>query len=204
MPKEISAAPRQGLFASLGDMIGLITLLWVIEGVDTVLRFMNLTIDGFGIHPRNLWSLPCIFTAPFLHGGWDHLIANSVSLLILGTLSMWYSRRQYLLALGYAVVLGGLFTWLVAPPGGVHIGASGVCFGLMGLLLGNGLFRRRFGAILLALVVAVLFGGTLYLALPSETTSTHHISWQMHLGGFIGGLLASYTSREQRLTRKVA
>lgn len=193
---------RQGFWASINDVGSLIALLWLVELVDVVLRgVLGLTLDGLGVWPREPLALGGILIAPFLHGDWNHLLANSFSLLILGTLSMWYSRRQFWWAVGWAVVVGGSFTWLVAPADAPHIGASGVCFGLLGLLLANGIFRRHFWAIVLAIVVGLVFGGTLYLALPSAETAARQISWQMHLGGFIGGSLASWRSRDQRLTR---
>ena len=178
-------------------MLGLVVLLWLVEATDAVLRMAGYTLDGLGIRPDDWWGLLYILTAPWLHIDWAHLTTNSVSLLILGTLSQWSSRRQHAWTVAAAVLLGGAFTWAVAPPGAVHIGSSGICFALMALLIGNGVFRRRFAAILIAVVVTVLFGGTLYFALPTETAAAERISWQMHLGGFISGLLVSWKTRKQ-------
>jgi membrane associated rhomboid family serine protease len=79
-----------------------------------------------------------------------------------------------------------------------HIGASGVVFGLIGWLMANGLFRHDWRSVLMGLVVLVLYGGAIGGVLPSKEGAVALISWEMHLGGFIGGMLASWHLRKQK------
>jgi len=186
-------------------VLGWIATLWLVELIDVVFtaghtRVVVLNgpglLDQFGVRPRETLGLFGILAAPFLHGGFGHLIANSLGLLLLGWLSCLFGRTLTLVAAIYAVLIGGLLTWLVAAPGTVHVGASGVLFGLMGFLLLNGIVRRNLGAFFIALAVLVLYGGSLLSnLLPSEQANGLRVSWQMHLGGFVGGLLASWHLR---------
>jgi membrane associated rhomboid family serine protease len=97
----------------------------------------------------------------------------------------------------YGGIASGVLAWLIGGRGTVHIGASGVLFGLIGYLLANGLFRRGFLAPVLGVIVLVLFGTVLGGMLPSARTSLLPISWEMHLGGFLGGVMASWDLRNK-------
>jgi membrane associated rhomboid family serine protease len=77
--------------------------------------------------------------------------------------------------------------WTLGAPGSVHIGASGVVFGYLGFLLLAGVYTRSFWSIVLSLVTAVLWGGLVLGIAPGQPG----ISWQAHLGGFGGGILAA-------------
>src|SRR6266540_3433071 len=62
--------------------LGFVALIWVIELLNWAL---NLRPEDFGVRPRQLAGLPGILFAPLVHGGFVHLIANSLPLLVLGT-----------------------------------------------------------------------------------------------------------------------
>ena len=95
-----------------------------------------------------------------------------------------------------ASMLGaGLMAWLLGAPGSVHIGASGVIFGYLGFLMLSGWFARSFGSILLSLGVTALWGGLVFGVMPGQPG----ISWQAHLGGFGGGILAARSLARKRL-----
>lgn len=151
-----------------------------------------------GLQPRTLHGLWGILGAHLLHANVAHIASNSVGLLILGLLSCWYSHRLTTWAVLYSAIGAGLFTWVVAPAGAVHLGASGVLFGLIGFLVINGLVRRSWGALCIAIPVGLLFWLVLPGLMPSEANRAQLISWQMHLGGFLGGALASWELRKQR------
>jgi membrane associated rhomboid family serine protease len=99
----------------------------------------------------------------------------------------------------YSALVSAGLTWLIAPAGVAHIGASGIVFGLVGFLVCNGLFRRSWGAFLLALPIGFLLSGLVPGMLPTTANTVQLISWQMHLGGFLGGALASWQLRGERL-----
>jgi len=117
-----------------------------------------------------------------------------VSFLLFGWLVMLRDRRHFGVVTLMAMLGSGLLSWTLGAPGSVHIGASGVVFGYFGFLLLAGFYARSAGSILLSLAVAVLWGGTVFGVLPG----TPGISWQGHLGGFIGGVLAARRFRSSR------
>jgi membrane associated rhomboid family serine protease len=169
-------------------LVGSLSVFWVVEIIDVVLPFWGL--DQYGIRPRTERGLWGILASPFLHGGFDHLIGNSVPFLILGWLTMFRERWHLALVTVMAMLLGGLGVWTFGAAGSVHIGASGVIFGYLGFLLLSGFFERRFGAILVSLGVGVAYGGLVWGVLPSQPG----ISWEGHLFGFLAGILAAYVA----------
>ncbi len=197
---------KRGPVGDLYLVVGWLAVLWVIFIVDIVLRAVfNIWIAGWlGLHPRSVDSLVGIVTSHFLHANLAHITANSVGLLLLGWLSCKYSRSLTLVAILYSMLIAGSLTWLVgswsAPAGQlpVHVGASGVIFGLIGWLVANGIFRREWTSFFISLLVLVFYGGALPGVLPSNDAQVAQISWEMHLGGFIGGVLASWHMRKQK------
>ena len=168
-----------------------VSAVWVAFGVNMLLGGALLR---FGIVPRTGDGLIGILAAPFLHANLAHLTANTVSFLLFGWLVMLRDRRHFGVVTLMAMLGSGLLSWTLGAPGSVHIGASGVVFGYFGFLLLAGFYARSAGSILLSLAVAVLWGGTVFGVLPG----TPGISWQGHLGGFIGGVLAARRFRSSR------
>lgn len=164
---------------------GFVALLWAIHLVNAVIFGGDLA--AFGVAPRTLSGLRGILFAPFLHGSFGHLAANTVPLLVLGWFVMLRRKRDLLYVSALSALVGGLGTWLIAPSPSVHIGASGLIFGYLGYLLSRGIFERRFWSIVGSLAVFLLYGGALFGIFPGEVG----ISWQGHLFGLVGGVLAA-------------
>jgi len=158
-------------------------LLYLVEAADTVLGG---ALDQEGIQPRTLDGLDGVLWAPVLHGGWQHLVANTVPVLVLGFLVMAGGVGQFVTVTATVWIVGGLGTWVIAS-GGTHIGASILVFGWMVFLLARGFFARSAGQITLAAMLFLLWGGMLWGVLPG----TAGISWEGHLFGALGGLLAA-------------
>ena len=158
--------------------------LWAVFAVDSVLGGSLLR---FGVVPRTQQGLWGIVAAPFLHANLAHLMANTASLLVLGWLVMLRDPRHFWLVAFCAMVGGGTASWLLGAPGSVHVGASGVIFGFLGFLIFAGWWARSFGSIALSLITTALWGGLVWGVLPGATG----VSWQAHLGGFVGGVLAA-------------
>lgn len=158
--------------------------LWAVFAVDSVLGGALLR---FGVVPRTQDGLWGIVAAPFLHASLAHLTANTISLLVLGWLVMLRDPRHFWLVAVCAMAGGGLAAWLLGAPGSVHVGASGVIFGFLGFLIFAGWWARSFGSIALSLVTTALWGGLVWGVLPGAPG----VSWQAHLGGFVGGVLAA-------------
>ncbi len=174
-----------------------IALLWAIEIVDQLVLGCTLDsfgirhclLDSFGVRPRTITGLWGILWAPFLHGGFEHLFANTAPLLILGSIIILSRPLKDFFKVSFIVtIISGFGTWLIAPPGQVHLGASGLIFGYFGFLVLSAYFERSCRAIVIALVVLLLYSGIVWGALPQG----NGISWQTHLFGFIGGGVSAY------------
>lgn len=163
-----------------------LAIMWLLELIDFVLP--GKPLDAFGIRPRILLGLPGILFAPFLHGGFAHLIANSIPFLILGLLVTSRRVNDFGFVFFCSALIGGLGTWLFGAPNSIHVGASGVIFGMFGFLLSRGFFERSLPAILLSIVATILYGGMLWSLIP---LNQYGISWSGHLFGFIGGIVAA-------------
>lgn len=177
-------ATREQLRGAGGVTAALIAVIWLQEIVDQLI--FGGSLDAYGIEPRHLSSLGHIFTAPFLHGDFTHLISNTLPLAVLAFLNALRGLGRFLLSSLIIVVVGGLLVWLLAR-GGDHLGASELVFGYFGLLLASAWHDRRPASILTAALALLLYGGALWGVLPRDP----HISWESHLFGFLAGVLAS-------------
>ncbi len=162
----------------------LVGLMWGLEILDTFVFRHGL--DLFGILPRNPIGLRGILFAPFLHGSFAHLSANTVPFIVLGWLIMAQGISDFVVVSVICMVVGGLGTWLFGATA-LHIGASGVIFGYVGFLLARYYFDRRLSSGLIALIVGCSYGSVLWSIFPS----TPGISWEGHLFGFLGGIVAA-------------
>jgi membrane associated rhomboid family serine protease len=131
---------------------------------------------------------------PLLHGNFAHLISNTVPFFALGWLILLNGIRQFFVVTAIVWLSSGVGVWLFGSPG-IHIGASGVVFGYLGFLLLRGLFERSFQALTLSLLVGFFYGGLIWGVLPGQPG----VSWEGHLFGLIGGVLAAkYLSRRHK------
>lgn len=167
---------------------GLVALMWAVELLDVFVFQLGFhsTLDIYGIIPRNPIGLRGILFAPFLHGNFFHLISNTVPFVTLGWLIMLRETRDFIWVSIIAALASGVGTWLIGSPG-VHIGASGVIFGYLGYLLLRGYFERSGLSIAISLFVFAVYGSLVWGVLPTRIG----ISWEGHLCGFIGGVLAA-------------
>jgi membrane associated rhomboid family serine protease len=165
-------------------MLLLLGVLWALELVD---QASGNALDAYGIHARELDGLPEILTAPFLHAGWQHLAGNSLPFLVLGFLVLLSGVARWLVSTLTSIVSSGLCAWLLTPAGTVVLGASGLVFGWLTYLLARGLWSRRPGQVAVAVLVLLVYGGLIWGVLPGAAG----VSWQAHLGGAVGGVLAA-------------
>lgn len=177
---------RSNLQAHAVIVGGFIAALWLLEALDQL--FWHGGLDMFGVRPRTFAGLVRIPVAPFLHAGFDHLIANTMPLLILCWLVLARGLRDLLVVTALSALVSGLGIWLFGASNSIHIGASGLIFGYFGYLVARGYFERSFTAVALAGVALLLYGGILTGALPGRPG----VSWLGHLFGFAGGILSAY------------
>ena len=175
----------------------MLTVMWALEVIDYVSADDSsdvTTLETWGIRAHHLSDLPHIFTAPFLHAGFPHLMANSLPFLVLGFLAAARSVGKFLVMNLVVIVVAGLGVWTFGPTDAVTLGASILIFGYFGYLLGRGLFERHIVDIVIAGAVALLYGTMIGGILPT----TPGVSWQGHLFGLLGGLISSWLLRRRR------
>lgn len=196
---ELSQRLGNHLRIQMMTLGGFLLLFWVLEILDWLI--FDGALNRLGVQPRTVIGLRGILLAPFLHGNFAHLIANTLPFLVLGWFVIVQSVRDFWLVTGVTAVISGLGIWLFGRTNSVHIGASGLVFGYFGFLLLRGYFERSLRAILWAVVVVLLYGGMLWGVLPLQMG----VSWQAHLFGFIGGGVAAYwrTRQPQDLERQI-
>lgn len=179
-------ADRRRLLGAFNASLAFVLLLCVAfaaqQGVDW---------RALAVAPWSLAGLVGVLTAPLLHGSPEHLIANSIALLMLGTLALAVYPRATWRALPLLWIGSGLGAWLLGQPGSAHLGASGLTHGLMFLVFALGLLRRDRPAIAAAMLAFLFYGGMLLTVLPREAG----VSWQAHLGGAVAGVLAAWLLR---------
>ena len=192
-----SSRRRHERLGPFGPPLLLLAMMWALELLDVVLRGR---LDSAGIQARETDGLIGILLAPFLHGGFAHLLANSVPLLVLGTLVAMGGRARFWKATVVIVLLGGVVTWLLAPANTVTIGASGLVFGYLGYLLVAGVRTRHWRDLLIGVLVLLVYGSLLLGALPWNVAGD--VSWQGHLGGALAGGLAAWWLAPSRSPRR--
>src|SRR3954451_3272221 len=178
---------------------GLVAVMWVVEVIDQV--FSGADLDQYGIRPHDAPDgLIGIATAPFLHAGFGHLIGNTVPFLVLGAMIALSGLARVVSATLIVALVGGLGVWLFAPTGTDHIGASGIVFGYAAYLIARGIFSRNMLHLGVGIVVVAIYGSTLLFGLAPRDG----ISWQGHLFGAVGGVVAAWVLDARRSKRAAA
>lgn len=173
---------------------GMIAFIWLVEIADSFIFYGALEVNG--IRPRTVDGLKGILFAPVLHSNFNHLMANTIPLLVLSWFVMLRGLKTFIVVTITVILVSGLGTWLIGPTNSVHIGASGLVFGYFGYLLLNSWFERSLASVLWAVLVFLLYGSLIWGVLPQG----NGISWQGHLFGFIGGGVAAYLLAKRPLT----
>ena len=175
--------PRSSRDKGLLLLGGMAALMWVVEVADAI----AFDLDRHGIEPRQVDGLDGIVLSPFLHGGFGHLIGNTIPFLLLGAAIALSGLGRVAAVTAIVALVGGLGTWLTGPEDTVHIGASGVVFGYAAYLVTRFWWTRRALDLGVALLVLGVYGTTLLVGF----VPTPGVSWQGHLFGAVGGVAAA-------------
>jgi membrane associated rhomboid family serine protease len=182
------ASPHPGRREQFADGASLVAamaaIMWVVEVIDSL---DSHRLDSDGIVPRSASHLYGILAAPFLHASFSHLLGNTLPFVVLGLAIALAGAARVLAVTAIVALASGIGTWLTAPGGSITIGASGVVFGYATYLLSRGLFDRSVAELALGALVGVLFAGALLWGLAPHPG----VSWEAHLFGAIGGVLAA-------------
>jgi membrane associated rhomboid family serine protease len=165
-----------------------ILLLWVIQ----LYQFFLGNLSSFGLLPRKTSGLIGILTAPLIHADFTHIISNSIPLYICLALLI-YSYRSLAYKTFFIIYLGsGILVWIFARQN-IHIGASGLVYGLFGFLFLSGLIRRNINLLAITLLVTFLYGSIVWGIMPMDLK----VSWESHLFGLLMGFFCALIFRNQ-------
>ncbi|MDK2978080.1 MAG: hypothetical protein PWP52_794 [Bacteroidales bacterium] len=170
-------------------------LIWLIKIIEVSLH-LNFTF--LGIFPLRIKGLIGIVTAPLVHSDFQHLAANSLPLLILGSGLFYFYREIAGKVFLLIYLISNIWIWFGARYA-YHIGASGIIYGMASFLFFSGVIRKNVKLMTISLLVVFLYGGMVWGLLPIQP----HVSWESHLMGAIAGLVLAFYYRDRGPKRKI-
>ncbi|WP_298646090.1 rhomboid family intramembrane serine protease [uncultured Proteiniphilum sp.] len=172
-----------------------IVLIWLVFIVDYAGLF-KWDLSRLGILPGTISGLIGIIFSPLIHTSFSHLLSNTLPLLILIWFLFYFYSKIAFGAFAWLWLLSGLLTWIIGR-GSYHVGASGLVFALLFFLFFSGLVRKYIPLVAVSLVVAFIYGSTIWSILPITEWVDTAISWEGHLAGAISGLLLAFVFRKE-------
>lgn len=173
---------------SLEYALSIVLVFWVVHIVQWL---FGLEFYSLGVFPRSVDGLLGIITSPFIHGDFQHLIANSIPMVVLTALVFFFYKKKVFLIYSLIWITAGLLTWIIGRPSW-HIGASSVIYGLASFLVFAGFFSKNFKLIIVSVIILILYSSLVWGIFPGDT----RISWEGHLSGAIAGLIWAYIFRK--------
>ncbi len=186
---------RAGFRVALEISGAFVALLWVVLAFNWAL---DLDMQRYGVRPRDARGLIGILVAPLLHGDFAHLLSNSLPLLVLGTVMLHLYPTAAVRVFAAVYLVPGIAVWLFGRDS-VHIGASGIAYGLVAYILVAGLLRRDRRAIAASLLVCFMYGALVWGVLPIEPGA----SWETHLAGSLTGIVCALVFRRVDIPPRV-
>lgn len=197
-PGDVPATRETPAARAKGGLLGVGSFVVVLFAIELVNMVTLHALNGvFGLRPRSADGVLDIFTFPLLHANLNHVLSNALPLIIFGFLVFMSGLRVFLTAVACSWLGSGAAVWLIGA-GGITVGASGLVFGLFAFLLVRGFFNRNWWQILLSVVLFMAYGSILFGLIPSVAG---YVSWQAHLGGAVGGVLAAVVLRARAAAR---
>jgi len=150
----------------------------------------------FGLIPRTLYGLQGIVFAPFLHGSVRHLLSNLLPFIVLSWLVATEGVQRYVRVAMLVALLGGLMVWVIGRPV-IHVGASGVIFGLWAYLLARAWYQRSLVSFAVALITLLGYSGLIFGFIPVPG-----VSIESHLSGALAGIVVAWLMHSKGLVQK--
>jgi membrane associated rhomboid family serine protease len=195
MTSTESSSAASPLLKTLRPIVIFIAILWAICLLDLLLP---IRLTDWGILPRRITGLIGIPFSPWLHDGPRHLLSNTVPLFILLVLFV-SSRKSPWLEVAEIALLSGLLLWIFGRNGSgnelmIHVGASGLIYGLIAYLVVIGFRERHPISLVIAIIVGFIYGGTFFMGI---IPGMRGVSWEGHLTGAIAGALLAIAATKQ-------
>jgi len=190
---------RKKFFGSLVIPLLLVVMMWVVMIIDVSL---DADLNRWGLVPQTAKGLIGILTLPFLHGGWEHLMANSVPVIVLGTALYYFYPTLANRVMFFSYLGSGLLTWCLGDPSTTHVGASALIYSLNLFLIVSGFIRGNRQLIVISLIMVFLYGSFIWGMIPS-LARPQNISWEGHLSGAIIGIVLALMLRKEGPQKEV-
>lgn len=190
---------KRKFLGSLVIPLLIVAVMWVVKIIEVS---FDIDLGRWGLRPQTWSGLVGILTMPFLHGSWEHLMANSVPVIVLGT-ALYYCYPT----LAHRVMLfsyfgSGLLTWCLGNPVSIHVGASALIYSLNLFLIVSGFIRGNRQLIVIALIMVFLYGSFIWGMIPALAIP-QNISWEGHLSGAIIGVFLAFLLRKEGPQKEV-
>jgi membrane associated rhomboid family serine protease len=176
-----------------------VIVIWLVK-IAEILFHTDLTM--YGLQPLKWRGLIGIVTSPLLHVSFSHLWANTIPLFVLGSFLFYFYRQLAWRIILLTWFLTGLWVWFLARGDAVHVGASGIIYGMASFLFFSGIIRRDARLMVLTLLVTFLYGGLIWGIFP-KFFPNEHISWESHMMGLLAGLVLAVYYRNAGPKRKI-
>lgn len=167
-------------------------ILWTIFILDEV---FGLRLARFGLRPGSVAGLAGVVTAPLLHGSFGHLLSNTIPLVLSMTATLYLYPTASMRVIPIVWVGSGLLAWTIGRPN-LHVGVSGLIYGLLAFVFVSGILRRDMRSVSVSLLVGFLYGSMVWGVLPLRP----HLSWELHLSGAMLGVLLALIYRNRDRT----
>lgn len=184
--RETVAASRRRIQFAFSASIIFVAVLWWIRLIEWLGGW---DWSRLGVEPHVIFGLVGIVLAPLLHVSWEHLLANTLPVLILSTALLYGYPRASRIVVPLVWLGSGLGVWFTGPPG-FHLGASGLVMGFIVFLIVAGALRRDRTSVAITCATAFLYGTALVAIVPG--TEGPHISYITHAWGATIGLLCAF------------
>lgn len=166
-----------------------VALLWIIEFLQWS---SDLEMGRLGVSPRTFSGLKGILFSPLIHGGWAHLASNTIPLLVLGFMMIYFYHHIAYRVLLFIWLIDGLGIWLIGRES-YHIGASGIVYGMASFLFFSGVLRKNRQLLALSLAIVFIYGSMIWGMFPYVTD----VSWEAHFVGFAAGVCFAFYYRQK-------
>ncbi|MDP4282005.1 MAG: rhomboid family intramembrane serine protease [Bacteroidota bacterium] len=175
-----------------------VIMIWLVKAVEWI---FGIDLGIYGLYPLQWKGLIGIITSPFLHADLAHISANTIPLFVLLAMLFYFYREIAWPVFLLIWVLTNIWVWFLARDG-IHIGSSGIIYGLASFLFISGIIRRDTRLMALTLLISFLYGGMIWGIFP-QLFPQMHISWESHLMGIVAGIILAFYYRHSGPKRKV-
>ena len=196
MDSELNIEKKR-LYLSIAKSMIVVGIIWVVYLLNST---FNLQWNRFGMQPGTLSGLIGIITMPFLHFDIQHITSNTLPMLFLTSGLFYYFPKKSLPILFSLLLISGIFTWGLGR-GGVHVGASGLVYGLAFFLVTISLIKMETSLLAYTLVIVFLYGSLVWGFFP-QLFPHQQISWEGHLSGAVAGVMLAFIYRKEGPVKK--